>query len=114
MAAAYKAGDDIHNDSSPLPQPSPLLTGNNLNNHNSTSNTNISRSTVRASSSAGGSHGSGNPLDRSNSAADYNEDDQNLRTTCDGCTISKIKCDGGHPCKRCQRRRQQCVYSEKK
>lgn len=45
---------------------------------------------------------------------EMHDDEHNLRTTCDGCTISKVKCDGGHPCKRCQRRRVECVYREKK
>ncbi|CAM9635704.1 unnamed protein product, partial [Choristocarpus tenellus] len=41
-------------------------------------------------------------------------DSENLRTTCDGCTASKVKCDGGQPCKRCARRRSPCVYREKR
>ncbi|CAM9268884.1 unnamed protein product [Ectocarpus sp. 6 AP-2014] len=53
-------------------------------------------------------------VDRNVSLLDLNDDENNLRTTCDACTIGKIKCDGGHPCKRCQRRGSECVYREKK
>jgi len=42
------------------------------------------------------------------------DDDKILRTTCDRCTIGKIKCDGGQPCKRCRRRGDECIYREKK
>lgn len=53
-------------------------------------------------------------VDRNVSLLDLGEDENNLRTTCDGCTIGKIKCDGGHPCKRCLRRGSECIYREKK
>ena len=43
-----------------------------------------------------------------------NEEESNLRITCDECTIGKIKCDGGRPCKRCARRGSECIYREKK
>lgn len=38
----------------------------------------------------------------------------NLRTTCDGCTVSKVRCNGKKPCARCERRGEECVYSEKR
>ncbi|KAG5180045.1 hypothetical protein JKP88DRAFT_325261 [Tribonema minus] len=38
----------------------------------------------------------------------------NLRTTCDGCTVSKVRCNGKKPCARCERRNEECVYSEKR
>ncbi|CAM9512079.1 unnamed protein product, partial [Hapterophycus canaliculatus] len=53
-------------------------------------------------------------VERDVSLLDLNDDDNNLRTTCDSCTVGKIKCDGGKPCKRCQRRGSECVYREKK
>ncbi|CAM9515696.1 unnamed protein product [Pylaiella littoralis] len=56
-------------------------------------------------------------IERTSGAAsllELHDDENNLRTTCDGCTIGKIKCDGGHPCKRCLRRGSECVYREKK
>jgi len=37
-----------------------------------------------------------------------------LRSTCDGCTVSKVRCNGGRPCARCVRRNDQCIYSEKR
>ncbi|CAM9723035.1 unnamed protein product, partial [Discosporangium mesarthrocarpum] len=46
-------------------------------------------------------------------SSDEDHHDDNLRTTCDGCTISKVKCDGGHPCKRCVRKELTCIYREK-
>lgn len=62
----------------------------------------------------GASPPAGVGVDRNVSLLDLNDDENNLRTTCDGCTIGKIKCDGGHPCKRCLRRGSQCIYREKK
>ncbi|CBJ27453.1 conserved unknown protein [Ectocarpus siliculosus] len=53
-------------------------------------------------------------VDRNVSLPDLNDDENNFRTTCDACTLGKIKCDGGHPCRRCQRRGSECVYREKK
>ena len=33
-----------------------------------------------------------------------------LRTSCDACTTSKIKCSGGGQCTRCQRKNVACFY----
>lgn len=100
MAAAYKAGDD--NSGVPLESTSSLL-GDTATNSNSTNSLHPLRSSPPHASQV-----------ERNASGDINDDEQNLRTTCDGCTISKIKCDGGHPCKRCLRRRSECVYREKK
>ncbi|CAM9725479.1 unnamed protein product, partial [Phaeothamnion confervicola] len=39
---------------------------------------------------------------------------EQMRSTCDACTRSKIKCEGGLPCARCNRRKVECVYTEKR
>jgi Fungal Zn(2)-Cys(6) binuclear cluster domain len=40
--------------------------------------------------------------------------DENMRSACDGCTYSKIRCVGGRPCARCRKRGTACVFSEKR
>lgn len=97
MAAAYKAGDDA---SGPNPQSNPSPLG---------------RTDSAGSDNPQQPKSPPNPTGvERNTSGDTNEEESNLRRTCDSCTISKIKCDGGQPCKRCQRRRSQCVYREKK
>lgn len=117
MAAAYRSGDDHNSGSTETPSPTSFrLEGNNPAN-------------AAGGSSIGGYNAGGimmlpptpAPVEHRSSyisagagALEPNDDEHNLRTTCDGCTISKIRCDGGHPCKRCLRRRVDCVYREKK
>ncbi|CAM9580573.1 unnamed protein product, partial [Ectocarpus sp. 12 AP-2014] len=36
-----------------------------------------------------------------------------LRSACDACHRMKRKCDGKHPCTRCERRGRDCVYGYK-
>jgi hypothetical protein len=37
-----------------------------------------------------------------------------LRTSCDACTASKVKCSGGEQCTRCQSKGVACFYSPRK
>ncbi|KAG5188303.1 hypothetical protein JKP88DRAFT_267622 [Tribonema minus] len=36
--------------------------------------------------------------------APSNSEDENMRSACDSCTFSKIRCVGGRPCERCRKR----------
>lgn len=112
MAAAYRKGDgDITIEPRDSPASSQFLSADhrtNRNDHSGQGNDSTMTRHPAASTSSAGS----NSQERSPTLLESPDD--NLRTTCDSCTISKIKCDGGHPCKRCQRRKSECVYSEKK